>query len=148
MKQKNEKTKKPKKISKKNKKMESIKYISETTTENLLDNDYIIIEISYTPPSLHNDKLLKPFVGRFLIPKGYKLSTTFGRKNNNCTTDYSEILPKQFSRKLLTLTYNPKQSESVHVEVHGTNKYTNNFYKNSTYTIGNLVIGTLKIKHL
>lgn len=126
--------------------MESIKYysnIGNTYNGPNLDKCYVI-EISFTPSSTE----FMPFIGKFFIPIGYKLETTFGRKAIDCTADYSEILPKKFSRQLITIKYDPEQSESRRIEIHGQFKYINNFYNGSSYKFGNAEAGFITIKHL
>jgi len=126
--------------------MESIKYYSNsgnTYTGPQLD-DCHVIELSYTGVSE-----LQPFVGRFYICNGYKLETTFGRKAIECTANYSEILHKQFSRNLITLSYDPVVGDHIHIEIHGTNfADTNYFYQGSNHKFGNDNAGFITIKHL
>jgi len=131
--------------------METIKYYSTEFSGNIceyngpkLDNCHVIELLYYRPMSTE----ITSFVGRFFIPKGYKLETTFGRKATDCTADYSEILNKKFSRNLLTLKYDPEQSESIYIQIHGQFKYTNNFYKGGTHKFGNAEAGFITIKHL
>lgn len=126
--------------------MESIKYYF--NTGNVYNgptlDDCHVIELSYTGVGE-----LESFVGRFFIRKGYKLETTFGRKATDCTADYSEILHKQFSRNLLTLKYDPDETESILIATVGNFRSQKNFYfwTGCQHKIGNAGAGFITIKH-